>query len=194
MWSWVLADENTRSRIVRRQHSRASAAQTMSYLHAKGSVRGTAIAFLWLLAFIAPAHSDAQTPHFASLRVDKAYLREGPTYAHRVLWIYRRKGYPVRIIAAFDVWRRVEDSDGTRGWMNASMLTDRRTVLVIAHQKVGLRSSAAATSRLVAWVEPGVVAALKACEVSACKIAVAGVDGWIDKNDIWGVEAREVFE
>jgi len=166
----------------------------MSVLRAKGSVPGMAMTVLWLLAFIAPAHSQTQTPHFASLRVDKAYLREGPTFAHRVLWIYRRKGYPVRVIATFDVWRRVEDSDGTRGWMNASMLTDRRTVLVTAHKKVGLRSSAAATSRLVAWVEPGVVAALKACEVSACKIAVAGVDGWIDKNDIWGVEAREVFE
>jgi SH3-like domain-containing protein len=152
------------------------------------------MAALWLLALVAPAHSDARTSHFASLRADKAFLREGPTYAHRVLWIYHRKGYPVRVIAAFDVWRRIEDSDGTKGWMNASMLTDRRTVLVTAKEKVAVRSSADESSRSVAWVEPGVVAALKACEVSSCRIAVAGVDGWIDKKDIWGVEAREVFE
>jgi SH3-like domain-containing protein len=78
--------------------------------------------------------------------------------------------------------------------MNASMLTDRRTVLVTAKEKVAVRSSADESSRLVAWVQPGVVAALKACEVSSCRIAVASVDGWIDKKDIWGVEAREVFQ
>ena len=159
-----------------------------------GSLRKNLAALVCLLWLVAPAHTDTQVPHFASLRVDKAYLREGPTYAHRVLWIYRRKGYPVRVIASFDIWRRIEDADGTTGWMSGSMLTDRRTVLVTAKDKVAIRSSSDASSRLVAWVQPGVVAALKACELESCKVAVSGVEGWIEKKDIWGVEAREVFE
>jgi SH3-like domain-containing protein len=146
-----------------------------------------------LVALVAPAHAQMAT-RYASLRTDKAYLREGPTFAHRVLWIYRRKGYPVRIVAAYDAWRRVEDADGTVGWMNASMLSDRRTILVIQKGRVPVRAGAASSTRVVAWAAPGVVADLKACEVSACEIATAGVDGWIDKKNIWGVDARDVFE
>ena len=61
---------------------------------------------------------------YVSQRADKAYLREGPTFAHKVLWVYRRRGYPFAVIAQFDIWRRVQAADGTVGWMSASMLTD----------------------------------------------------------------------
>ena len=56
----------------------------------------------------------AVPPHFVSLDNNKVYMREGPTYDHRVLWIYRRKGLPVLLTAQFDVWRRVQDF-GRRG-------------------------------------------------------------------------------
>jgi SH3-like domain-containing protein len=157
-----------------------------------GSVRAIAALLLCHAVLVAPA--QAAPAHFASLKAGKAYLREGPTYAHRVRWIYRRKGYPVRVTAAFDIWRRVEDADGTVGWMNASMLTDRRTILVTSKNRVPVRGKVEPASRILAWVQPGVVAMLKACEVASCEISVDSVDGWIEKKNIWGVDAREVFE
>src|SRR3954471_22380166 len=60
---------------------------------------------------------------YVSQRPEKAYLREGPSYAHKVLWIYRHRGYPFAVIAEFDVWRRVQAPDGTLGWMASSMLS-----------------------------------------------------------------------
>jgi SH3-like domain-containing protein len=159
-----------------------------------GSARRIVAVLLCQMGLVAPAHAGAPPTHYASLRSDKAYLREGPTFAHRVLWIYRRKGYPVRVIAGFDVWRRVEDADGTVGWMNGSMLTDRRTVLVTGKNRAPVRGRAALSSRVLAWANPGVVATLKACEVDVCEISVDSIDGWIEKKNVWGVDAREVFD
>jgi SH3-like domain-containing protein len=193
MLSSVLADEDPRSRIGRRS-VHACVTHDKHGVCNLGSMRWHAAVLLLLATFVAGAHAAGPAPHYASLRTDKAYLREGPTYAHRILWIYRRKGYPVRVIAAFDIWRRVEDADGTLGWMNASMLTDRRTVLVMGKSRVPLGAAAGARARIVAWAEPGVVAALKACEVSQCKISAGGTDGWIDKKNIWGVDAGETLQ
>ncbi len=141
----------------------------------------------------APAEGPI-APHFASLASDKVFLREGPTYDHPVLWVYRRKGLPVLVTAQYDVWRRVRDSDGTVGWINDSMLSAARTVVVTARSPAPLRAGAAPNSKTLALAQPGVIAKLEACEPAACEISAGGVDGWIDKKNIWGVTAGDVFQ
>ena len=88
-------------------------------------------AFVLILALIA---RPAFAAHYASLRSDKVYLREGPTYQHRVLFIYKRKDYPVEVIASYESWRRVRDVDGTVGWISQMMLSDARSR---AHHRQG---------------------------------------------------------
>ena len=36
----------------------------------------------------------AEPPHYVSQRGDLAYLREGPSYQHKIVWVYRHRGYP----------------------------------------------------------------------------------------------------
>jgi SH3-like domain-containing protein len=52
----------------------------------------------------------------------------------------------------------------------------------------------AAGGKLVALADPGAIASLKACTLTACHIKGDKTDGWIAKNRIWGVEANEVFD
>ena len=130
---------------------------------------------------------------YVSQRADKAYLREGPSYAHRVLWVYRHKGYPYAVLAEFDVWRRVRAADGVVGWMSASMLSDQRTVLVTGSGRASIFAGAQG-GKVVALADPGAVAVLEACAPTACHIHGEGVDGWIPKSRIWGVGANEVFD
>ncbi len=146
-----------------------------------------------LLLPVAAAAEDA-APHYASLRREEANLREGPSYAHKILWVYKRKDYPVRIVAAFDAWRRVKDVDGTMGWIHRTQLSDRRTVLFIGFTKSPLRNDADDHAKIVAFAQPGVVARLKACQLRFCEIDAAGTDGWVDKRNIWGVDPGEVFQ
>ena len=155
-------------------------------------------AFLWVLALLTvlvPARGQPldKVLRYVSQRTDKAYLREGPTYAHRVLWVYRHKGYPFAVLAEFDVWRRVRAADGAVGWMSASMLSDSRTVLVTGKGRARIFASADG-GKVVALADPGATAALQACAPTACHIRGEDIDGWIPKNRIWGVGANEVFD
>jgi SH3-like domain-containing protein len=57
-----------------------------------------------------------------------------------------------------------------------------------------LRADFPLTSKVVAYAQPGVVAKLKACKPAACEVETSGVEGWVDKKNIWGVELGEVFQ
>lgn len=152
-------------------------------------------ALLLILATAAqaqPSAPGAKVLRYVSQRVDKAYLREGPSYAHKVLWVYRHRGYPFAVIGQFDIWRRVRAMDGTTGWMSHAMLSDQRTVLITGKGRARLFDKADG-GKLVALADPGAVAALRACARDACRIQGADIDGWIAKDRIWGVGADEVF-
>jgi SH3-like domain-containing protein len=136
----------------------------------------------------------APAPQFASISRDKAFLREGPSYQHRILWVYHRKDWPVEIVQTFDVWRKVRDKDGTTGWMHSSMVSDRRTVVVTSQSPAKIMDGVGERAKLVAKAQPGVVARLEACKPDACEVNADGTEGWIDKKDIWGVGASEVFK
>ena len=149
-----------------------------------------ALLLLVVLAAV-PAHAAS---HYASLRSDKVYLREGPTYQHRVLFIYKRKDYPLQVLAAYDSWRRVRDVDGTIGWVSQTMISDARTVLITGNGKAPLRASAYPAAPVRAEAEPGVVAKLKACKPQFCEVTAGGVTGWIDRTRIWGVDSGEIID
>ena len=145
-------------------------------------------------AFGLSALSAAPAPEYASFSRDKVFLREGPGYEFRVLWIYHRKDLPVVVLAKYDVWRRIEDSTGTIGWVHSAMLSGRRTVVVTGAHAAKVRDGNGPDGKVIAFAQSGVVAKLEACEARACEIMASGTEGWIDKQDIWGVGAGEVFK
>lgn len=145
---------------------------------------------LLALCFAVPAYAG----HYASLRSNKVYLREGPTFQHRILFIYERKDYPVDVLASYETWRRVRDADGTVGWVSQTMLSDVRTVLITGKTRADIRDAPDAAASVIAKAEPGVVARLKACKPQFCEISASGLKGWIDRTRIWGVDAGEVID
>lgn len=151
-----------------------------------------AIMFLGVLAGFAAA-AEPFVPHYMSQRSTQADLREGPSYDHKVLWVYRHKGTPFRVLASFDIWRRVQAADGTLGWMSAAMLSDSRSVVVVGTGRAQIHQSADPSSKLTGLAEPGAVLGLKACAPEACRVSAQGIDGWIAKARVWGVGADEVF-
>jgi len=158
-----------------------------------------------LMAFFAAAASPAlaagqaaapqpshKAPRYVSLRVSKANLRQGPTFSHPILWVYRHKGYPFVLLNSFDAWRKVRAPDGTVGWMSAAMLSQKRTVLVTGKGRAPLYARPG-DDKVVALADPGAVADLKTCRRDDCRISGEGIDGWISKARIWGVDKNEVF-
>lgn len=147
-----------------------------------------------LLLAASLAQAPPVAPHYVSQRAGTAYLREGPGYAYRVLWVYRHKGTPYRETAAYDVWRRVTAPDGAVGWMSQEMLSDSRTVLVTGKVRIAIRKDAGPQTKVVGLADPGAVLKLKACASDACRVASGDTDGWIPKSGLWGVDANEVFK
>jgi SH3-like domain-containing protein len=141
--------------------------------------------------------SGLPVPRFVSLKPDKVNVRAGPTRRHDVTWQYTRSGLPVEITAESDNWRRIRDWEGSEGWVYHSLLSGRRTALVIAKIKtdlVPLHHAADIQSRIVARLQPGVVGSVKRCDGKWCHIVGSGFDGWIAQERLWGVYPNEKIE
>jgi len=139
------------------------------------------------------AASPAPQPYFVSLKVEEAYMREGPSDMHRVKWIYRRKGLPLEVLASFEVWRRVRDLDGEIGWMHTALLSRERTVIVTGRTDADVYAYDDTTSELVARAQPGAIGRLLGCSVSACEVELTGAEGWIARSRLWGIHAGQEF-
>jgi SH3-like domain-containing protein len=138
--------------------------------------------------------SGLPLPRFVSLKTDKVQVRMGPAKNHDVKWVYQRAGLPVEIIAEFENWRRIRDSDGTEGWVYHSLLSGRRTGVVIAKSKddlVPLHEKTDAKSTVVAQLQPGVLGSVKRCNSSWCRMQGQGFDGWVPQERLWGVYPNE---
>jgi SH3-like domain-containing protein len=137
--------------------------------------------------------TNLPVPRYVSLRSAEINVRRGPGLDYRKDWVFHRAGLPVRIIEEYGDWRRIVDKDDAGGWVYHAMLTGRRTVLVTAEEAV-LRAEPSPAAAPVARAEQGVVARLHACRPDWCEVEAEGVDGWIPKTEIWGVDPGEVVE
>jgi SH3-like domain-containing protein len=141
--------------------------------------------------------SGLPVPRFVSLKPDKVNVRGGPARTHDIAWQYSRAGLPVEITAESDNWRRIRDSEGAEGWVYHSMLSGRRSAVVTAKDKdelVPLYAKADAAATVTARLQSGVLAAVKQCTGSWCRIVGAGFDGWIAQERLWGVYPNEKVE
>jgi SH3-like domain-containing protein len=130
--------------------------------------------------------SGLPLPRFASLASSEVNVRTGPTTDHPIRWLYTRRGLPVSIVEESDVWRRIVDPDGETGWVHSSLLSVQRTAIVIGSGIQDLRRSAAPDGRVVARLEPGVIAKFDECEGDWCRVEVADERGWLPRAAIWG--------
>ena len=123
--------------------------------------------------------------------------------------MFRRAGLPVEVIKEFDGWRQVRDAEGTTGWVLSTMLSGRRTALVLPwelhEQAKGDGGAAAVTasatlhydeserSRPIANVEAGVLASIISCDGRWCRLSIGGVRGYIEQTKLWGAYQGEVI-
>lgn len=140
--------------------------------------------------------SGLPVPRFVSLKNDNTNVRRGPSSDHAVLYVYKRKGVPVEIVAEFEHWRRIRDSSGEEGWVYKSLLSGTRTVLV-APGKTGtaviLKTKAETEAAAVAKLESGVVAEVESCNGAWCEILAGDYDGFVPQNMLFGVYPGERF-
>lgn len=137
-------------------------------------------------------------PRYVSLKSGRINVRRGPGDDYPIEWVFEKKGLPVEITAESDRWRRIRDREGDIGWVWHSMLDGRRTAIVENRagdgRPLALHVEPNASSGVVAYAEPGVVAQLASCKPGWCELKASGYEGWIERSALWGVYPNETFE
>lgn len=158
-------------------------------------MKGGVIAALLVVALgSAAAAQDKTPPYWASIASGEAMMRTGPGRNYPGLWLYKRRDLPIRVVKLYPNWRLVEDSEGVRGWMLVTLLSDQRTAIIRAGapRPIHVRSSVA--SRVAYLAEPGVVGRIEHCARGWCEIAIGKKRGFVRVGDIWGVSPDETVD
>ncbi len=124
-------------------------------------------------------------PRFVSLKSSKVNMRRGPGKEFRIDWIYYRKDLPVKIILEYLAWRKIEDFEGYTGWVHASLLSGKKSLIVI-QDKVPLRNKPLNNASSIAYLQKNLLVALKICKKKWCQVEVDKYIGWVNKKLVWG--------
>lgn len=157
------------------------------------------LAFLALFTFAVENKSAAEealvVPRFAALRTNEVNLRTGPGVKYPIDWVYLKKDLPVEIIQDFENWRMIKDFEGTKGWVHRSGVTGKRFAIVV-NDNVNLKKVPQDNAEVIAILRAKVMVKIKSCpkRYAFCKVEVNDqYDGWLRKNDLWGVYPNEDF-
>jgi SH3-like domain-containing protein len=147
---------------------------------------------LAILSFsTAAAQQRRQTPYWASISAGQAMMRAGPGENYPGLWLYVRPDLPIRVVEIYRNWRKIEDPDGTRGWMLVNLLSDTRTALVRGDSPRPMHERPDEGSPIRFRAEPGVVGRISRCAGGWCRFDVRGRAGFIRTDHVWGVGPNE---
>lgn len=128
-------------------------------------------------------------PRFVSLKGSKANLRTGPGRNFPIEWVYQNKGLPLKVVAEYDKWYKVEDIEGSKGWMHHTLFSGKRNVQIQSSNTVSLQSLPTYGSTPIAWLEPNAVGTVVECptDKSWCEVMFDKYKGFVERNVLWGV-------
>ena len=152
------------------------------------------IACLWLWSLATTGAADSlPLPRFVSLKSSEVNLRTGPGTRYPIDWVYHRRGLPVEILAEFDNWRRVRDSEGVVGWVHRALLSGHRGALVAPPHRI-FRRAPEAGARALFRAASGVLVQIISCDGVWCKVSHDDTKAWTKQGGLWGVYPGEVIK
>ena len=148
---------------------------------------------LFLLSFPSFAKEKESFPFFQILRNNEVNLRTGPGERFPIEWVYRKKGLPLKVLNEFDVWRQVQDVDGTTGWMHKQGLRHKRHVMTLDKRQNILYLKPNETSLILAFIEPHVIGKEVFCKENSsyCRATFGHITGYIKRTSLFGVLKKE---
>ncbi len=163
----------------------------------------TALAMLAFSISAALAQASAEegetglaVPRFVSLRSNHINARSGPGTRYPIEWVYFQKSAPVEIIAEFELWRKIKDWQGSESWVHKSTLAGKRFVKIITPGENNIYAKDDFKARVIAKVEDEVVGEIKKCPVNTnfCLIKFDNIEGWIPRQNLYGIYPDEIID
>ena len=142
------------------------------------------IIFLLTLLFFSNSVAE-QNLNFLSLKNNAVNLRQGPSFDYPIKLTYKKKFLPILILDKSENWRKIKDYENNSGWIHISQLSKKKSAINIENNAL-LYKKNTIYSKPIARLEAGRLVLIKNCKLKFCKIATAGLTGWISKNYLWG--------
>lgn len=143
---------------------------------------------------VSRSSSGLPVPRFVTLAAEKVFVRTGPALRYPIKWVYQRQRLPVEVVQEFDAWRKIRDMDGDDGWVHSSLLSGDRSVIVKGEANLAVRRENDTDSRVLAYLEPNVVAAVIGCKAAWCELRADGYKGHAERKFLWGIYDSEDFD
>lgn len=137
------------------------------------------------------ADAKKKPPYYASIAPIKARMRTGPARTYPVSWLYQRADLPVKVVAVFKDWKKLADPDGTEGWMQGNLVSEKRTAIVRRGAPLAMLERPAPGAPLLWRAAPGVVGRISECANGWCRFDVKGQAGYVQIAGLWGVDPGE---
>lgn len=125
-----------------------------------------------------------------SINGNEINMRSGPGQNYKVLWKLG-SGFPLQILKTSGNWLRVQDFEGSVGWVYKGVTTKTGHMIVDVNKKskkrINVRSGAGTNHRIVAKAYYGVV--FKTLQQKNGWVEVEhekGVKGWVKRSLLWG--------
>jgi len=131
--------------------------------------------------------SGLKIPRIVSLKNSLTYMRSGPGKEFPVKFELKQKGYPLKVVAEFNNWRKVITFSKVSGWVHTQLLSSFRTGLIT--KTTFLKTTPSNSSNSLAKLLPNLLINVKKCKEKWCKIEIVKNKifvGWVQKATIWG--------
>ena len=131
--------------------------------------------------------SGLKIPRIVSLKNSLTYLRSGPGKEFPVKFELKLKGYPLKVVAEFNNWRKVITFSKISGWVHTQLLSSDRTGLIT--KTTFLKKIPSNSSNSLAKLLPNLLINIKNCREKWCKIEIVKNKkfiGWVQTETIWG--------
>ncbi len=143
--------------------------------------------FLSLLLFIALGLAfagNAAANGYVSVKKDGVNIRSGPSTKAEVIWEVF-KGFPLKVLKKKGKWARTVDFEGDRGWIYASLLSKKKT-LIVKVKNANLRVGPDTKYEIAATAKYGVVFTPLDRKDDWFKVKHNdGTTAWIHKDLVW---------
>jgi SH3-like domain-containing protein len=143
------------------------------------------LTFFFLLAFSLSALAE-----MAAISGNEVNMRSGPGKKYKVIWKLSN-GFPLKILQKKGNWRKVQDFEGTIGWVHKGVVNRKRHMIVKVHKKsrerINVRSSPGTRGKIIAKAYYGVVFETLDQKKGWAKVRHGRkVTGWVKRSLLWG--------
>ena len=131
--------------------------------------------------------SGLSIPRIVSSKNSLTYFRTGPGKEFPIKYELKQKNYPLKIVAEFNNWRKVNTYNNLSGWVHTQLLSSFKSGLII--NDTFLKRTPYVKSQPKAKLLKDLLINIKECKAKWCKVEVNqnnSLEGWVKKEKVWG--------